>query len=118
MAISTSNVRSLTSGVSGVLILSAAVASQPGMGYPATAQDIKAFPLAIICEYSGISHVFYLSKLGGDEVAVYMRPDGVTGMLSLTGPASVVGGEEGGSCGGKTIQELRSAGQTVEFDGE
>lgn len=99
--------------------LAGTVASQLLMGYPAAAQElaIRAFPFAIICEFSEISHVFYLSKLQKDGVAVYVRPDGVIGMISLTGTASVVGGEgERGSCGGKTIEELRSAGQTVEFN--
>lgn len=78
--------------------------------------DLQSFPLAIICEYSGISHVFYLSKLQKDGIAVYMRPDGVLGMITLTGTATVVGGdEEGGSCGGKTLEEIRAAGRTVEF---
>jgi hypothetical protein len=99
--------------------LAGIVASQPLMGYPSAAQEveIRAFPLAIICEFSEIAHVFYLSKLQKNGVAVYVRPDGVVGMISLTGAASVVGGEgERGSCGGKTIEELRSAGQTVEFN--
>lgn len=78
--------------------------------------DLKSFPLAIICESSGIPHVFYLSKLQKDGVAVYLRPDGVVGMITLTGTATVVGGdEERGSCGGKTLEEIREAGQTVEF---
>jgi hypothetical protein len=84
----------------------------------ATAQEtnLQSFPLAIICEFSGIPHVFYLSKLQKDGVAVYLRPDGIVGMITLTGTATVVGGdEEGGSCGGKTLEEIRAAGQTVEF---
>ena len=86
---------------------------------PATAQETKItqFPLAIFCEYSGTERVFYISRLQADGVAVYQRMDGVSGLLSLSGPATVVGGdaEPKGSCGGKTLEELRSAGRTVEF---
>jgi hypothetical protein len=83
----------------------------------ASAQEtnLQSFPLAIICEFSDVPHVFYLSKLQKDGVAVYLRPDGIVGMITLTGTASVVGGDEGGSCGGKTLEEMRAAGQTVEF---
>ena len=78
--------------------------------------DIKDFPLAIYCESSGIEHVFYLSKLQKDGLAVYARPDGVIGTISFEGTAKVVGGDgESGSCGGKTIIELREAGQTFDF---
>jgi hypothetical protein len=78
---------------------------------------ITQFPMAIICEFSGIEHVFYLSKLQTDGVAVYQRPDGVLGTISLSGPSAVMGGDgqAKGSCGGKTLEELRAAGQAVEF---
>jgi hypothetical protein len=114
-----SDMRRFLTGAGGTFILTAALFSQSWMGHPAKAQDIKEFPLAIICEFSGISHVFYLSKLEGDGVATYIRPDGVVGRVSLTGPATVVGGEGGrGTCGGRTIQELRSAGQTFDLGRE
>ncbi len=92
---------------------------QPFSVQRAEAQEtsLKEFPLAIICESSGIPHVFYLSKVQKDGVAVYVRPDGVVGMISQTGTATVVGAEvERGTCGGKTLKELRSAGQTVEIE--
>jgi hypothetical protein len=86
---------------------------------PVLAQDAKItqFPLAIICEFAGIQHVFYISKLQGDGVAVYARPDGVLATIGLSGPSAVIGGDGAakGSCGGKTLDELRSAGQAVEF---
>jgi hypothetical protein len=114
-----SGIRRFIARMGGTVLIAVAAVSSSGMGRPAMAEDIKAFPLAIICEFSGISHVFYLSKLESDGVATYLRPDGVIGRVSLTGTASVVGGEgERGTCGGKTIDELRSAGQTFEFDGE
>ncbi len=92
--------------------------AQPMTALQASAQEpsLQAFPLAIVCESSGIPHVFYLSKLQKDGVAVYVRPDGLVGLISLTGTATVVGGDgERGSCGGKTLAEMRSAGQTVEL---
>jgi hypothetical protein len=70
---------------------------------------ITQFPMAIICEFSGIEHVFYLSKLQTDGVAVYQRPDGILGTISLSGPSAVMGGDgqAKGSCGcrsGRRVQ--------------
>lgn len=76
---------------------------------------IRAYPLAIVCESSGIPHMFYLSELQKDGVAVHMRSYGVTGTISLSRPAAVVGGDEKGSCGSKTLEEIRAAGLTVEL---
>jgi hypothetical protein len=58
-----SGIRRFMARMGGTVLIAVAAVSSSGMGRPAMAEDIKAFPLAIICEFSGISHVFYLSKL-------------------------------------------------------
>lgn len=69
------------------------------------------FPFAVACEYRGTQHAFYLSKVTADGTATYMASDNFAGTITLTGEAKAVGAEQGGTCLGKTIQELRASGQ-------
>ena len=71
------------------------------------------FPFLITCEAGGIHHAFYLSRIGQDGVAVYMTLAGQAGTITLDGtPKRVGGGGIPSSCSGKTLEQLRSAGQS------
>jgi hypothetical protein len=70
------------------------------------------FPFLITCEAGGIHHAFYLSRIGQDGVAVYLTPAGQVGTITVDGtPKRVGGGGIPSSCSGKTLDQLRSAGQ-------
>ncbi|RCW77127.1 hypothetical protein [Phyllobacterium bourgognense] len=80
----------------------------------ALAKDISftAFPFLVNCEVSGVHHAYYLSKIGADGVAIYISPDNLAGRVTINGAAEpAMGGEGPGNCSGKTLEELRSAGQ-------
>ena len=70
------------------------------------------FPFLVSCEVSGVVRAFYLSRIGEDGVAVYISPDSSAGTVTINGVAKpALGGEGPGNCSGKTLQELKSAGQ-------
>jgi hypothetical protein len=69
------------------------------------------FPLVILCKYKDTSHAFYLSRVAQDGVATYVASDRIAGTVTLDGQAKAIGGEGGGTCVGKTLQELRASGQ-------
>ena len=83
---------------------------------PAHAGDAASdnFPFLMYCEFDGIIHGLYLSRIQPGGVAVYSTPDkeaSLSIVISLTGKAEPVGGDWQGSCNGRTLDELRSAGQ-------
>lgn len=70
------------------------------------------FPFLVHCEANGIDRAYYLSKITPDGVAVYISADNLAGTVTINGAAEPAMGSEGpGSCSGKTLEELRSAGQ-------
>jgi hypothetical protein len=70
------------------------------------------FPFLIVCETGGIRQAYYLTRIGRGGVAVYLTA-GRAGTITLGGTAQQVGGGAvHGSCAGKTLEQLRSAGQT------
>lgn len=73
------------------------------------------FPFAVHCEGNGIHRFFYLSKIGPDGVAVYMTPDRQAGTISIDGTAKRILDEVAGTCSGKTLEQLRSAGQAYDM---
>ena len=73
------------------------------------------FPFLVRCELSGVIHAYYLSKIGPDGVAVYITPDNQAGTITIRGKAEPVGGDWSGSCAGKTLEQLRSAGQAYDL---
>ena len=82
----------------------------------ATEGSITDFPFMVLCQNSsGTERAFYLAKVDPDGVAVYISPDNLAGTITLRGPAKAVGGEGAGSCAGKTLAELRSAGQVFDL---
>ena len=73
------------------------------------------FPFLVHCEVSGLHRAFYLSTIGPDGVAVYISPDRQAGTITVKGKADPVGGDRSGSCAGKTLEQLRSTGQTYDL---
>ena len=73
------------------------------------------FPFLVNCELNGVLHAYYLSRIGSDGVAVYITPDRQAGTITASGKAEPVGGDWSGSCSGKTLEQLRSAGQAYYF---
>jgi hypothetical protein len=72
------------------------------------------FPFLIFCEFDGIIHSLYLSRVQPDGLAVYATPDkqsSLTIIITQEGRAEPVGGDWAGSCKGKTLRQLRAAGQ-------
>ena len=96
--------------------LAALALSQLQMLYLGQAQAAEVgfidFPFLIHCETSGIEHAFYLSKIGQDGVAVYVSPDNKAGTITITGIAKPIGTVGAGNCSSKTLEQLRSAGQS------
>ena len=90
------------------LLLLAALANSEARAAEASFAD---FPFLITCEVGGIQQAYYLHKIGRDEVAVYITPGGQAGTITLSGTAKQVGGEVQSTCSGKTLEQLRSAGQ-------
>lgn len=103
---------------SGVIAAAAAVVGATVYASPTRAGDVsfKDFPYLIYCHYSGSDHAFYFSRLDDDGIAVYMTPDKLAaGMITVSGVAQKVGGDPSGTCGDKTLEELRSAGQAFDL---
>ncbi len=90
------------------------VAIAPG---PSAAGDTNiTHPLVIVCELKGVQHFLYLDRITADGTATYMTPSGqfaniaAGGVVSRGGQAAVEG-----NCTGKTLEELRAAGQAFSF---
>lgn len=84
---------------------------------PIFAQDLsfKDFPFLIYCEVQGIDKAFYFSKLETDGVAFYLTPDRQAGTITIDGAAHRVGGDQSGTCAGKTLDDLRTSGQAYDL---
>jgi hypothetical protein len=74
-------------------------------------EPLEKFPLVITCEYKSLHQVFYLARVSSDGVAVYSNPSKLAGTISVGGTAEAVGEPVGGSCLGKTLEQLRASGQ-------
>ena len=81
--------------------------------FRSTAAEVKFtdFPFLVVCEAGGIQQAYYLSRIGKDGVAVYATRAGQSGTVTLGGKVQQVGGDIQSSCKGKTLEQLRSAGQ-------
>jgi hypothetical protein len=77
--------------------------------------SLNDFPFMMHCKHSGTDRVFYLAIITPGGVAVYISPDRKAGTITIRGPAIPVGGDGAGSCAGKTIQQLREAGQAFDL---
>jgi hypothetical protein len=69
------------------------------------------FPFMVHCVNNGADRAYYLAKIDTDNVAVYISPDNLAGTITLHGTAEPLNGEGTGNCAGKTLEQLRAAGQ-------
>ena len=69
------------------------------------------FPFLVHCQLNGVERAYYLSRIDADGVAVYATPESQAGTITILGKAKPIGGDWSGSCAGKTLEQLRSAGQ-------
>lgn len=84
-------------------------------GIPATAADLAGLPIALVCQGpGGNSIVGYLAGFKPDGSALYRSLGNLAATVDSKGmvEASVAGAE--GDCAGKTIDELRALGRTIE----
>jgi hypothetical protein len=81
------------------------------------AEPLDKFPFVITCEYKGMHHAYYLSRLDAGGVATYITPDRLAGTISVDGTAKASGESKVGTCLGKTLEELRSSGQARDLKG-
>lgn len=96
----------------GAVIAGALLLFDPVVSTAQTKHDLfDDFPFAIACEYKNTQHAFYLSRVAHNGTATYVASDKIAGTISIDGTAKAVGGPTGGSCVGKTIEQLRAAGQ-------
>ncbi len=72
-------------------------------------------PQMIICGLNGVKHFAYLDRIDADGTAIYMTPSGKFATVSEGGVVTRGGQAVLGSCAGKTLEDLRTAGQTRSF---
>ena len=79
------------------------------------ADQIITIPQMLICGLNGVRHFGYLDRIDADGTAIYMTPSGK--FATVTEGGVVIRGVQAvpGSCSGKTLEELRAAGQTRSF---
>lgn len=105
---------SRSNGVWGAVALAAMSLCTPSQ-LRAESGSLAGFPFVIHCKLKDTYHAFYVSRLSPDGTATYVASDRIAGTISLTGEAKAIGSEGGGSCVGKTLQELRDAGQAFDL---
>lgn len=82
------------------------------------AEESNDLPAALFCSRSELTFVVYLSRIEADGSAQY---NGVSGGVAIVNSEGVVEPAESmkkGNCAGRTMQELREAGQTRDFASE
>ena len=99
-----------------VAVLAFVVVSFLGGVTNASAQpNVKDFPLAIVCERDDEAIIGHLHKFDKDGNAIYMSVDGRRALRTVEGKfENLPGVNLKGTCVGKTIQELRAEGMTVD----
>ena len=95
------------------LILPIAGLCFPGWALPGAhaAEPLEQFPVVITCEYKGLHQAFYFARSDSKGVATYVNPSRLAGTITVGGTAKALGEPVGGSCLGKTLEELRASGQ-------
>ncbi len=71
--------------------------------------------LVIVCEIKGERPFAYLDRIAADGTATYMTPSGQVVLAGADGVVSRGGQAVEGPCVGKTLEELRAAGQAFSF---
>ncbi len=80
------------------------------------ADPFSDFPIVVGCEYKGMFHAYYLSRVTPEGVATYVASEKLGGTITLDGHAKAIGGSNGGSCVGKTLAQLRESGQAHDLN--
>ena len=96
-------------GVTYAVALLVAIAPDPSAAGDANITH----PLVIVCELKGARHFAYLDRIAADGTATYMTPSGQFATVPTDGVFSRGGQADAGSCAGKTLEQLRAAGQTL-----
>lgn len=97
--------------VTAAFVASLSMATAPG---PSLAEEAKVtHPLVIICEFRGVTYFGYLDRIDAEGVATYMTPSGLFATFSADGVFTRTGSDVKDNCAGKTLEELRTAGQTL-----
>lgn len=73
------------------------------------------FPYVIYCGFEGIENAYYFSQLEASGRAIYMTLDRQIGAITIDGVAERLGDDQTGSCGGKTLVELREVGRAYDL---
>ena len=104
-------------GVTAAVVCSLVAITGAFYAAPAGAGGVsfKDFPYLIYCQYKNIDHAYYFSQVGPDGHAIYLTADGQAGAITIDGTAKRVGGDGSGSCGGKTLNDLRASGQAFDL---
>jgi hypothetical protein len=71
------------------------------------------FPIVVMCKSKSTYLAFHLSRITQDGTATYVASDKMVGTITLQGHAKAAGGQGGGDCVGKTLDDLRASGQAV-----
>lgn len=109
--------RLIAGGRLGGMLAGSLVVLAAGLAAPAPAQSPESdskFPLVVRCTNAGTDRYYYLSTIKPDGRAVYLSPDHFAATITITGTANKITAEGHGSCAGKSIQELRDAGSTLD----
>jgi hypothetical protein len=99
-------------GVTCAIALLVAIAPGPS----AAGEANITHPHLIVCDLKGARYFLYLNRIDTDGTATYMTPTKQVLKVTAGGVLSR-GGQVGaeGNCIGKTLEELRAAGQTFSF---
>lgn len=96
-------------------LVTACAATIMSAGTPVTAADLQGLPAAIVCSNDqGLIIIGHLSIIHNDGSAVYRSGD-IVGAVDPTGVVLHADRMQATNCDGKTINELREAGQAIDF---
>ena len=97
------------------IAISTAMAAGALSPMQANAADSLDYPAVIVCSVAGKQNFAYLSAIEADGSAQYMSLTGAFATFDPEGQLNRPNQQAVGDCAGKSIQDLRDAGQTREF---
>jgi len=83
-------------------------------GVPGTAADLAGLPIALVCQSPETKMVGYLAYFKRDGSAVYRSLGRLAATVDANGLVETSVDRTEGDCAGKTIEELRAMGRTIE----
>ena len=78
-------------------------------------EESDRLPAALLCSVSDQTVIVYLSRFNADGSAQYSSLSGGAVVVNSEGVVEPAATMNPGSCAGRTVQELREAGETREF---